>query len=71
MGTDIGAGTVAALVSLMPFVLVEFDVIELPTAYDVALWLGVGVIGACDAAGQPARRPGGGADRAVHGGRAC
>ena len=46
MAADIAAGTVAALVPLVPFLLVEVDLIELQTAYDVALWLGVGVIGA-------------------------
>ena len=45
MGQDVGAGTLAALVPLLPFVLVELNVIELPTAYDVAPWLGVAVIG--------------------------
>ena len=42
---DIGAGTLAALVPLIPFVLVEFGLIELQTAYDIAPWLGIGVIG--------------------------
>jgi hypothetical protein len=45
MAADIAAGTLAALVSLIPFVLVELGAIELPTAYDIAPWLGVGVIG--------------------------
>ena len=45
MAQDIGAGTLAALVPLIPFVLVEVDVIELPTAYDIAPWLGLAVIG--------------------------
>ncbi len=42
---DIAAGTLAALVPLIPFVLVEFGLIELQTAYDIAPWLGIGVIG--------------------------
>lgn len=42
---DIGAGTLAALVPLIPFVLVELSAIKLETAYDVAPWLGIGVIG--------------------------
>ena len=42
---DGAAGTLAALVVLGPFVLVQFDVIETPTAYDIAGWLGIGVIG--------------------------
>jgi hypothetical protein len=46
MAADIAAGTLAALVPLVPFLLVQIDVVELPTAYDIALWLGVGVIGA-------------------------
>jgi hypothetical protein len=45
MSQDIGVGTVAALVPLAPFVLVEVDAIELPAAYDVAPWLGLAVIG--------------------------
>ena len=47
MASDIGAGTLAALVPAIPFLLVEVDVIELATAYEIALWLGVGVIGGC------------------------
>jgi hypothetical protein len=42
---DGAAGAVASLVTLVPFFLVEFDLIELPTAYDIADWLGLGVIG--------------------------
>jgi hypothetical protein len=42
---DAAAGTVAAMAALFPFLLVEVDVIELPTAYDIAPWLGLGVIG--------------------------
>ena len=41
---DVGAGTVAALVSLVPFVLAAAGAIELEAAYDVAPWIGVGVI---------------------------
>ena len=43
--TDAAAGTLASLVTLIPFFLVQFDVIETPTAYDIAGWLGIGVIG--------------------------
>jgi hypothetical protein len=43
---DGAAGTLAAMAPLIPFVLVEVDVIELQTAYDLAAWLGLGVIGA-------------------------
>jgi hypothetical protein len=43
---DGAAGMLAALASLIPFVLVELGAIELPTAYDIAPWLGLGVIGA-------------------------
>jgi hypothetical protein len=42
---DGAAGALAALVPLIPFVLVEADVIEVRTAYDIAPWLGLGVIG--------------------------
>ena len=42
---DVGAGTLAALVPVVPFVLVELGLIELDTAYDVGPWLGLGVIG--------------------------
>lgn len=45
MARDISVGTLAALVPLAPFVLVELDAIELPTAYDVAPWIGIAVIG--------------------------
>ncbi len=45
MASDIAAGTLAALIPLIPFLLVEVDVMEVPTAFDVSLWLGVGVIG--------------------------
>jgi hypothetical protein len=41
---DGAAGTVAAMAPLIPFLLVELDVIELPTAYEIAPWLGLGVI---------------------------
>jgi hypothetical protein len=43
--TDAAAGALAALVTVIPFLLVELDVIETPTAYDIAPWLGLGVIG--------------------------
>lgn len=43
--TDSAAGTLASLVTLVPFLLVQLDVIETPTAYDIAGWLGIGVIG--------------------------
>ena len=39
------AGALAALVTLVPFLAVQFDWIELPTAYEIAPWLGLGVIG--------------------------
>jgi hypothetical protein len=42
---DAAAGTLAAMAPLVPFVLVELDAIELQTAYDIAPWLGLGVIG--------------------------
>ena len=42
---DGAAGMLASLVTLVPFLLVQVDVIELPTAYDIAPWLGLGVIG--------------------------
>jgi hypothetical protein len=42
---DGAAGTLAALVTVLPFVAVEFDLIEVGTAYDIAAWLGLGVIG--------------------------
>ena len=45
MVRDTSAGSLAAIVSLLPFVGVELDAIELPTAYDVAPWIGIGVIG--------------------------
>ncbi len=43
--SDIAAGTLAALVPLIPFVAVELGVIELGSAYDIGPWLGLGVIG--------------------------
>ena len=43
---DIGAGALAAMIPVAPFVLAELGLIELQTAYDVAPWLGVAVIGA-------------------------
>ncbi len=41
---DAAFGSLAAMVTLIPFGLVEVDAIELPTAYDIASWLGLGVI---------------------------
>ena len=43
---DGAAGMLAAMAPLIPFLLVELDAIELPTAYELAPWLGLGVIGA-------------------------
>ena len=43
---DAAAGALAALATLLPFVAVEFGLIEVDTAYELALWLGVGVIAA-------------------------
>jgi hypothetical protein len=43
---DAAVGALAALAPLIPFVLVEIGPIELRTAYDIAPWLGLGVIGA-------------------------
>ena len=43
--TDGAAGMLASLVTVIPFLAVELDVIELPAAYDIAAWLGLGVIG--------------------------
>jgi hypothetical protein len=42
---DGAAGALAALAALFPFLAVEVDLIELPTAYEIAPWLGLGVIG--------------------------
>jgi hypothetical protein len=42
---DIAAGGLAALVPVVPFVLAAVDAIELETAYDIAPWIGLGVIG--------------------------
>lgn len=42
---DAAAGALAAMVTLVPFLAVDLDLIELPTAYDIAPWLGLGVIG--------------------------
>ena len=39
------AGTVAALASVIPFFAVELGLIEQRVAYDIAAWLGLGVIG--------------------------
>jgi hypothetical protein len=42
---DVVAGTLAAFVVLIPFILATLGAIELETAYDIAPWLGLGVIG--------------------------
>lgn len=42
---DALAGALAALVPAAPFLLVELGAIDLDTAYDVAAWLGLAVIG--------------------------
>lgn len=42
---DVVAGTLAALVAMVPFILAALGAIELETAYDIAPWLGLGVIG--------------------------
>jgi hypothetical protein len=42
---DIAAGGLAGLVPVVPFVLAALDAIELETAYDIAPWLGLSVIG--------------------------
>ena len=44
--SDVVAGTIAAMLSLVPFFLEAAGVIELETAYDIAPWLGIGVIAA-------------------------
>jgi hypothetical protein len=43
---DTAAGAVAAFVPVIPFVLAAAGAIEDQTAYDVAAWLGVGVLAA-------------------------
>jgi hypothetical protein len=42
--TDSALGTLAALFTLVPFVLVELGWIEMQTAFDVAPWVGLGLI---------------------------
>ncbi len=42
---DGAAGALAALVPILPFLAVQFNWIETPTAYEIAPWLGLGVIG--------------------------
>ena len=64
---DGAAGALAALAPLVPFLAVQVDWIELPTAYEIAPWLGLGVIGVLLAArqsrGGAARRGEPGGDR--------
>jgi hypothetical protein len=43
---DTAAGTVAALVPMVPFVLAELGAIDLDTAFEIAFWAGLGVLGA-------------------------
>jgi hypothetical protein len=59
--TDSALGTLAALVTLLPFVLVELGWIETQTAFDIAPWVGLALIGgyslfANRVAGLPTRR---------------
>ena len=42
--TDSAAGTVAACVTAVPFVLAAAGAIELETAFDIAFWAGLGVL---------------------------
>ena len=44
--TDVAAGSLAAMLPMVPFIGVAFGVIELDTAYDLARWVGIGVIAA-------------------------
>jgi hypothetical protein len=44
--TDSALGTLAALLTLLPFVAVELGLIETQTAFDLASWIGLGLIGA-------------------------
>lgn len=44
--TDSVAGSVAALLTIVPFVLAAAGAIELDTAFDVAFWAGLGVLAA-------------------------
>jgi uncharacterized membrane protein len=44
-GTDSALGTLAALITLVPFLLVELGWIETQTAFDLAPWLGIALIG--------------------------
>jgi urea transporter len=59
--TDSALGTAAALLTLVPFILVEFGWIETQTAFDIAPWIGIALIGgysllANRIAGLPTRR---------------
>jgi len=42
--TDVAAGSVAAMLPMVPFILAAAGALELDTAYDIADWVGVGVI---------------------------
>lgn len=44
--TDVAAGSVAAMLPMVPFILVAVGAMELDTAYDIAGWVGIGVIAA-------------------------
>jgi hypothetical protein len=59
--TDSALGTLAALITLVPFLLVEVGWIETQTAFDVSPWIGIALIGgyslfANRVAGMPTRR---------------
>jgi hypothetical protein len=59
--TDSALGTLAALLTLAPFILVELGWIETQTAFDLAPWIGLALIGgyslfANRIAGLPTRR---------------
>ncbi len=41
---DTAAGTLAALIPVIPFVLAELGALDRESAYDIAPWLGVGVL---------------------------
>lgn len=41
---DVAAGSLAAMLPMVPFIFVGFGVIEIDTAYDIARWVGIGVI---------------------------
>jgi hypothetical protein len=58
---DSALGTVAALLTVVPFILVELGWIETQTAFDLAPWIGIALIGgyslfANRVAGLPTRR---------------